>query len=99
MITLSAMSPSDADVPILLDFSNVLATGDTISTIVAVTVSPSGMTLGTPTIAAGTRTACAVQVKVISPGTVATLYLVTAEITSAQGIQLARSVYIPVAIV
>lgn len=98
MITLSAMSPQDAAVPILLDFSNALASGDSIASIVSVTASPAGLTIASPLVVAGARTGCAVQC-LLTGGTAGQLYLVTAEIrSSVQAVQLARSVNVPVAV-
>ena len=104
-IPLSPIGPLDADIPILFDFSaggtrapGALAVGDSISSIIGVTATPAGLTIGaTPTIVAGNRAACAVQA-IITPGTLGTTYLVTAKILSVQGLSLGRSITIPVAI-
>lgn len=98
MITLSSMNPKDENILHTFDFSNLIAVGDSIAAVVGVTADPEGLTIGTPTVVDGARGACAVQCA-LGGGTVRTNYIVTTEVTTANGRNLARSVTVPVQLV
>lgn len=92
---LSAKAPYD-EAEWLLDFSNVLLPGDTITSIAAVIVAPTDMVIGATVIAAGVGgESLAVGVN-LRGGTIGNQYTVTAEVVTAQGNQFARSIIIPV---
>lgn len=94
IITLTAKSPFDSR-QWQADFSNVVPAGDTISTICAVTASPSDLVVGATAIIAGHGGAGLAVGMVLSAGSVGNQYLVTTEITTVGGVQLSRSFILP----
>jgi hypothetical protein len=92
---LSPMNPADASVPFTADFSSVLASTETVASVVSVTATPSDIAVSTGTVIDGTRTACAVQFT-LGAGTDGVSYEVTVEIRSSMGVQLARTLLVPV---
>lgn len=99
---LSPMNPTDAAVPFTFDFSNLLATGDRIADVVGVTATSASLsaslTVGTGEVVDGATPGCAVQFT-LGSGTTGTTYVVTAEIVTVNGVQLARSAFVPVGVV
>lgn len=98
MITLSPLSPKDENILHTFDFSSLLAAGDTIASVDGVTADPDDLTIGTPGIVDGARASCAVQCA-LGGGTLRTSYIVTAEVTTVAGSNLARSATVPVELV
>ncbi|OYV61791.1 MAG: hypothetical protein B7Z71_03900 [Acidocella sp. 21-58-7] len=92
---LTAKAPYD-EAQWLLDFSNVIPSGDTIASIASVLCNPIGLTIGATTIATGKSGASLAIGVVLSGGTVGAQYTVTAEITTVAGDQFARSIIVPV---
>jgi hypothetical protein len=80
----------------LLDFSNVLPSGDTIKSIATVSVAPTDMIIGATVVAAGVGGASLAVGVNLSGGTIGNQYVVTAKVVTAQGNQFARSIIIPV---
>lgn len=95
---LSPMNPTDAAVPFTFDFSNLLATGDRIANVVGITAIPASLTASAGQVIDGATPGCAVQFT-LGSGTTGTTYVVTAEIVTVNGVQLARSAYVPVGMV
>ncbi len=93
---LTGISPLDAGIPFKWDFSNALAAGDTIASIVGVTALPAGLTVGTPAPVAGIGGAALAVQATLGNGTLGQTYTVTAEILSTAGEQIARSIIVPV---
>ena len=98
--TYSALGPSDDD-DFLIDFSGKLA-GATITTLVSVTATPSGLTLIAPSIVAGTAGAASAVAfgatvgTPSAPGTTGIYYTVSASVVTSDGRDLTRSAVIPV---
>jgi hypothetical protein len=95
MISLSPMSPEDLNVPVLVDFSNLLAAGETITGTPTVTPAPSSITAGAPVVVDGIKSASAVQFT-LGAGKVNQGYLITVEIVTSNNVTLARSVFVTV---
>jgi hypothetical protein len=74
-----------------VDFSRVLPEGDTISTIVSVTASPSDLTVTGTGIVAGMSGASMAVAVALSGGSIGNLYTVTINITTVLGNQYSRS--------
>ena len=95
---MTAMSPYDANRVFTWDFSEVLDAGDTIMDVVAMESVPDDLTVGTGIVVdrpAGPK--LGVQAT-LGLGTVGKEYTVTAKILTANGVPLARSLLVPVAI-
>ncbi len=95
MLTFSPMNPEDENVPFLLDFTELLADGETIASVTSAEATPNTITVGTPFVADGARTQCAVQFT-LGGGQVNTGYTITATVVTSNSITLARSCYVPV---
>ncbi len=101
--TLTGLGPEDLD-PFLLDFSDNLIDGDFLASIVAVAVSPVGMTVAESTILpgqGGANTAVGFTATVGSPGTpgaVGISYVISISILTAYGYSRTRSITIPIVV-
>jgi len=95
MITFSPMNPEDEAVPFVLDFSALLAAGETIASVTSATAAPGTIAVGSPLIVDGARSHCAVQFT-LGRGQVNVGYTITVEVVTSQNVTLARSCYVPV---
>lgn len=94
MIQLAPISTLDKNIPIIMDFSNIISSGDTISTIGEIIVTEGVMTVASPAIVNGLDASCAVRCLIESgtPGAV----VLTGIVNTVAGQTFARSITLQV---
>ena len=95
MLVFSPMNPDDTNIAFEVDFVDILAADETISSVVSVTAAPDTITVGpTPYVTDGARTSTAVVFTLGSP-LVNTGYTIAVKIITSDNRGLTRSCFVP----